>query len=102
MPKVNPNPPQFKNLEEIRARFAETVPNSILTHCSDQALVYTVLAWKSALSIETKTGLRHSGGSVLKTVNRYFGTNFGTKKRALAYLEEVTKVITDPIIADPA
>ena len=48
------------------------------------------LQLKYALRIEVKTGMRHSGGSILKMVNRKFGTSFRTKAAALHYMEQVT------------
>lgn len=52
--------------------------------------VFRVLQLKYALSIEIKTGMRHSRGSILKLVNQEFGTSFRTKQEAFDYLEELT------------
>lgn len=97
--------PHFNNLEEIRAHIDQTAPRSPLTTdngCSEQVFVYTMLAWKHAISLEVNTGLRHSRGSVLKTINQHFGVSFGTKRKAYDFMEQTCKVITDPIISDPA
>lgn len=47
-----------------------------------------------ALSIEVKTGMSHSKGSVLKLVQNMYGVTARTKKGALTQLEDLWKDIT--------
>jgi hypothetical protein len=52
---------------------------------------YRLAAVRAALSIEVKTGLRHSRGSVLKIAKRDFGVLSNTKKGALAEMEAMVE-----------
>jgi hypothetical protein len=63
---------------------------------NDQAICFTtpediafvrVLAWKAALSIEVRTGMKHSRVNVLKAVKQAFGFK-GNKARVLEQLTE--------------
>lgn len=63
---------------------------------NDQALCFTapeeiafvrVLAWKAALTIEVRTGMKHSRVNVLKAVKNAFGFK-GNKASVLAQLTE--------------
>lgn len=48
-----------------------------------------LLQLRGALRIEIATGMRHSGGSVLKAANRHLGTNFTRKTAAVNHLTDL-------------
>ena len=101
-PAPSPNPVDIHNLEDIRNLIRGHAPNHPLLTASDQVLVFALLQTKYQLRIEVSTGLRHSRGSTLKALNHTFGTNFTRKRQALDFMEEICKVITDPIVEDPS
>ena len=53
---------------------------------------HRLASMKHMLSIEIKTGMRNSHGSVMQVINREFGQSFRRKADALAY---VTKLVND-------
>jgi hypothetical protein len=102
-PTPTPNPaPTPKTLDEVRDLIHTNSPKHPLLTASDQVLFFALLQTKYQLRIEVSTGLRHSRGSTLKALNHAFGTNFTRKQQALDFMEEICKVITDPIVEDPA
>jgi len=68
---------------------ATTQDSSIVIDTKEGMQAFRMLQLKFALSIEVKTGMTHSRGSVMKEVNRTFGTSFRKKADALAFMEGV-------------
>lgn len=57
---------------------------------------FQLLSIKGRLKLEIDSGIKFSCGvSTLAAVNRLYGQNFKTKKKALAYVEEQIKEIQD-------
>lgn len=56
--------------------------------------MFNLMQCISALRIETKTGMKHSRGSVLKHSQAVYGVTARTKKGALAQLEELYEETT--------
>lgn len=50
--------------------------------------MYSLLQVKACLSIQAKTGMTHSRGSVIGLVNEMHGTKFRTAAKALPFIEE--------------
>lgn len=50
--------------------------------------MFSLLQVRACLSIQAKTGLRHSRGSIIGLVNEMHGTKFRTAAKALPYIEE--------------
>jgi hypothetical protein len=46
---------------------------------------------EKALGLEIKTGLKMSRGSVMQQVNREYGTDFRTKKKAHQFMVEIVR-----------
>lgn len=53
-----------------------------------QRKMFHLLQLRACLSIQAKTGLRHSKGSIIQLVNREHNQNFRTSKAALAWVEK--------------
>jgi hypothetical protein len=63
-----------------------TAEQSIVVDTPAGMQAFHLLQLKYALRIEINTGLKMSGGSVMKQVNREYGTSFTRKQAALDFV----------------
>lgn len=64
--------------------------DSIIIDTPEGIAMYRLLAMRSALKIELRTGMKMSKGpSVMSIINREYGTKFRRKIQALEFIEDV-------------